>query len=361
MSNPFDRVDQWRKEGKGVALATVVRVQGSAPRPEGSSLLVSSAEELEGSVSGGCVENDVAAHSLLVLESGEPRLVTYGIADEEAFEVGLACGGTIQVYIEPIELDDVTTTVARLREEQRPGAKLTAVAGGAWRAVIDGRGELLAGTIPETIAGDAVEDARRLMAVEQSRTLAYGDVEVFVDVVAPQPRLLIFGAGPFAEPLCSIASRVGYAVTVIDPRPAFARDELFPDAQEVIVAWPGEVLDRQPWEGSYVVVLNHNKRLEDPVIRHALAEPIAYLGVMGSRRTHADRLVRLREDGWSESDLERIHGPIGLDIGAETPSEVAVSILGEMTRVRYGGGVGDSLKGTAGRIHPQRKDDAGDI
>jgi xanthine dehydrogenase accessory factor len=173
--------------------------------------------------------------------------------------------------------------------------------------------------------------------------------------------LLIFGAGPFAEPLCSLGSRVGYAVTVIDPRPAFARSELFPDAGDVIVSWPEQALESVAWEGSYVVVLNHNQRLEDPVIRRALAEPVAYLGVMGSRRTHADRLARLREDGWSDADCARIHGPIGLDIGAETPAEVAVSILAEMTRLRYGGGAGESLKGTEGRIHPQKRNDSGDV
>ena len=198
-------------------------------------------------------------------------------------------------------------------------------------------------------------------AGEQSRTLSYGDVDVFFNVVAPDPRLLIFGAGPFAEPLCSLGSRVGYEVTVIDPRPAFARRELFPDADEVIVSWPEKVLDNLPWEGSYVVVLNHNQQLEDPVIRRALAEPIAYVGVMGSRRTHADRLARLDADGWSEQDRERIHGPIGLDIGAETPAEVAVSILAEITRVRYGTGAGESLRGTSGRIHSRRKDDPSDV
>lgn len=355
------RLDQWIHEGKDVALATVVRVQGSAPRPEGSALLVSSDEELDGSVSGGCVENDVAAHSLQVLENGAPRLVTYGIADEDAFEVGLACGGTIQVYIEPIEPDYITAAVGRLIEEQRLGARVLAIAGGDWRAVIDARGDIIAGAIPADLLGDVVQDVRRLMTDEQSRTLSYGDTEVFIDVLAPQPRLLVFGAGPFAEPLCSLGSRVGYGVTVIDPRPAFARADLFPDAENVIVSWPEQVLDTQPWEGSYVVVLNHNQRLEDPVIRRALAEPIAYLGVMGSRRTHADRLARLQDEGWSEADQRRIHGPIGLDIGAETPAEVAVSILAEITRVRYGGGAGRSLRGTAGRIHPQRKDDGGDV
>jgi xanthine dehydrogenase accessory factor len=197
------------------------------------------------------------------------------------------------------------------------------------------------------------------MAEERSRTLNYGEVDVFIDVVAPSPKLLIFGAGPFAEPLCSVGAQVGYEVTVIDPRPAFARNDLFPDAHEVLVSWPEKVLDLQPWDGSYVVVLNHNQRLEDPVIRRALAEPIAYLGVMGSRRTHADRLTRLEQDGWSAEDQARIHGPIGLDIGAETPAEVAVSILAEMTRVRYGYGAGKSLKGSEGRIHSSRKDDQG--
>ena len=361
MTEQSERLRQWKSDGKGVALATVVRVQGSAPRPEGSRLLVSSAEELEGSVSGGCVENDVALHALQVLNTGEPRLVTYGIADEDAFEVGLACGGTIQVYIEPAEADEITDAVDQLISTARLGARVVAVSGGTWKAVVDARQGVVAGSIPAGLLDDVLADARRLMADEQSRTLSYGDVDVFIESLAPSPELLVFGAGPFAEPLCSMASEVGYRVTVIDPRPAFARPDLFPDAREVVVSWPEKVLDARSWEGAYVVVLNHNQRLEDPVIRRALAEPIAYLGVMGSRRTHADRLARLLNDGWPVADQERIHGPIGLDIGAETPAEVAVSILAEMTTVRYRSGGGESLKGTEGRIHPQRKDDSGDV
>ncbi|MDH3261053.1 MAG: XdhC family protein [Acidimicrobiia bacterium] len=361
MTEQLARLKQWKREGKDVAFATVVRVQGSAPRPEGSRLLVSSAEELDGSVSGGCVENDVALHALQVLKSDEARLVTYGIADEDAFEVGLACGGTIQVYIEPAEADEITAAVEQLVSGGRLGASLMAVSGGNWKAVVDARKGVVAGSIPAALADDVLADTTRLMADEQSRTLSYGDVDVFIDVFAPPPKLLIFGAGPFAEPLCKLGSQVGYEVTLIDPRPAFAREELFPDAHEVIVAWPEKVLDTPAWDGSFVVVLNHNQRLEDPVIRRALSEPIAYLGVMGSRRTHADRLARLRADGWSAQDQERIHGPIGLDIGAETPAEVAVSILAEMTTVRYGSGAGESLKGTLGRIHPQRKDGSGDV
>ncbi len=361
MTDEQTRLEQWKQDGKSAAVATVVRVQGSAPRPEGSRLLVSSAEELEGSVSGGCVENDVALHALQVLTSGQPKLVTYGIADEDAFEVGLACGGTIQVYIEPAEADEITGAVEQLVSGGRLGARVMAVTGGEWKAVIDAKDGIVAGSIPDALVGDVTSDAVRLMTDEKSRTLSYGDTDVFFESIAPPPRLLVFGAGPFAEPLCKLGSQVGYQVTVIDPRPAFARAELFPDAHEVIVAWPESVLDTRPWDGSYVVVLNHNQRLEDPVIRRALAEPIAYLGVMGSRRTHADRLARLTADGFPPADQEKIYGPIGLDIGAETPAEVALSILAEMTTVRYGSGAGDSLKGTQGRIHPQRKDDQGDV
>ena len=335
--------------------------RGRLPGQKGPVCWCPPPEELEGSVSGGCVENDVALHALQVLEAGVPRLVTYGIADEDAFEVGLACGGTIQVYIEPAEADEITEAVEQLILRRRLGARVRAVAGGDWKAVIDAKEGVVAGTIPGSLADDVLADAQQLMGDEQSRTLTYDGVDVFIDSIVPPPRLLIFGAGPFAEPLCALGARVGYEVTLIDPRPAFARPELFPDAHEVIVAWPETVLDAQPWEGSYVVVLNHNQRLEDPVIRRALAEPIGYIGVMGSRRTHADRLARLQTDGWSVADQERIHGPIGLDIGAETPAEVAVSILAEMTTLRYGSGGGDSLKGTRGRIHPQRKDDTGDV
>lgn len=361
MTDLATTLDQWKKDGKDMALATVVRVQGSAPRPEGAKLAVSSAEELQGSVSGGCVENDVALHALQVLESGEPRLVTYGIADEDAFEVGLACGGTIQVYIEPVRADSTAAAVERLVSEGGRGAVLTAVAGGHWKAVVDSQAELLAGELPEDLAEDILADTRQLMAQERSRTLSYADIDVFVEVISPPAELLLFGAGPFAEPLCAMAARAGYRVTVIDPRGAFARPELFPDAAEVIVSWPGDVLDDLVWEGSFVAVLNHNSRLEDPVIRRALAEPVAYLGVMGSRRTHADRLARLEADGWAGPATEQIHGPIGLDIGADTPAEVAVSILAEITRVRHVSDASESLRGTVGRIHPQRVDDRGDV
>lgn len=354
-------LDQWRRDGKGAALATVVRVQGSAPRPEGAKLAVSSAEELLGSVSGGCVENDVALHALQVLESGEPRLVTYGIADEDAFEVGLACGGTIQVYIEPVRADSASTAADSLKSQGRRGALLTAVAGGHWKAVVDSRARLLAGEIPESLVEDLLADTRQLMAQERSRTLSYGDTDVFVEMISPPAELLLFGAGPFAEPLCAMAATAGYRVTVIDPRAVFARPELFPDAAGVIVAWPGDVLDDLPWEGSFVAVLNHNSRLEDPVIRRALAEPVAYLGVMGSRRTHADRLARLAADGWTGPAVEQIYGPIGLDIGASTPAEVAVSILAEMTQVRHSSAAGASLRGTVGRIHQQQSEAPGNL
>lgn len=335
MQEVLGKLDRWLAEGKRVAVATVVRVAGSAPRPEGASLLVSSAEELEGSVSAGCVENDVALHALQVLETGEPRLLTYGIADDEAFEVGLACGGTITVFVEPFEKNEVEAARRRLMEDRRLGAVLTVVSGGSGKAAVAAGGELLAGSLPPAISEDVLRDAVALMAAERNRTVVHGGMEVFVEVVAPSPPLLIFGAGPFAEPLCALAARLGYRVTVIDPRPAFADSARFPDAERVVCRWPGDVLDDLEWERSFVVVLNHTARLEDPVIRRALAEPVAYLGVLGSRRTHADRLARLAAEGWSDDRLETMHAPIGLDIGAHTPGEVALAILAEMTSVRY--------------------------
>jgi xanthine dehydrogenase accessory factor len=239
------------------------------------------------------------------------------------------------------------------------GAVVTVVAGpdlGA-KAVIEGTDGYVAGSIPEDIAGDVLADAVELMEHERSRTLEYGDREVFIEAVAPQPLLLIFGAGHIAQPLSRMAPEIGFRVVVADARPAWATPERFPDVDRLVVGWPDVVfaeldLDRR----TYVVMLSHDSRFEDPVFRTVRTAPVRYVGALGSRRTHRMRLERLQADGWTEEELARIHAPIGIDIGAEQPAEVAVAILAEMVRVRYGAGTGVSLRGTDGRIHSQRAD-----
>lgn len=252
--------------------------------------------------------------------------------------------------------------VKGLMDAERLGAVVTVVAGpgiGA-KAVIDFEDGVIAGSLPEPVGSDVLSDASELMLREQSKTLAYGDMSAFVETVAPQPVMLIFGAGHNAQPLTSMAKQLGFRVVVADARPMWATNERFPDADDVVVGWPDAVfakiaLDRR----TYVVLLSHDPRFEDPVFAEVHGKPIKYLGAIGSRRTHRARLERLAGEGWSEAELATIFGPVGLDIGAETPAEMAVSILGEIIQARYGAGSGLSLRGETGRVHKQRGDESG--
>ena len=251
-----------------------------------------------------------------------------------------------------------------LVEAERLGVVVTIVTGpgsGA-KAVIDRTEGVIAGGVPEDIVDDVVADAASLMDREQSRTLTYGDYQVYIETVAPQPQLVIFGAVHIAQELCRMAYWLGFRVIVNDARPFFTTSERFPEAESVIVGWPDEVADRIVIDArTYVVMLSHDARFEDPVLPLVLNGPAKYIGVMGSRRTHRRRVARLEEAGFSDHQIARIHGPVGLDIGAEQPGEVAISILAEMIQVRYGSGTGDSLVGRAGRIHLQRTEDEGDL
>ena len=253
--------------------------------------------------------------------------------------------------------------VAGLIADERLGAVATVVTGpeiGA-KAVIDYDDGYVAGELPGQVAADVLADAKALMEREQNRTLGYRDCEVFIETVAPPPHLVIFGAVHIAQPLTTMARQLGFHVTVSDARPAFTTAERFPDADRVLVGWPDELkgdieLDRR----TYVVLLSHDARFEDPVLPWVLESPVKYIGAMGSRRTSAKRADKLRDWGHSEEQVARIHGPVGLDIGAETPAETAVSILAEIIQVRYGSGSGESLRGRTGRIHLQRTEDEGD-
>lgn len=261
----------------------------------------------------------------------------------------------------------VTTQLEAVRslvEQERLGAVITVVEGpttGA-KAVLDRADGLVAGAIPAEVHDAVIADAASLMDREQSRTLGYGEHEVYIETVAPQPRLLIIGAVHIAQELCRIAHSLGFRVIVNDARPFFTTPERFPEADQVIVGWPGEVADQLDIDGrTYVVMLSHDARFEDPVLPLVLPSEARYIGVMGSRRTHRRRVDRLRKAGFPEDQIARIRGPVGLDIGAEQPGEVAISILAEMIQVRYGSGTGESLVGRKGRVHLQRTEDAGDL
>ncbi len=246
--------------------------------------------------------------------------------------------------------------------EERLGAVVKVVAGpdlGAG-AVVDADRGYVAGELPDSVRDDVLADAAALMAHEQSRTLEYGDTKVYIETVAPPPVMLIFGAGHISQPLSRFARDLGFRVFVADARPAWATEERFPHVDRLIVAWPDEVFEEiTPDARTYVVVLNHDARFENPIFPVVREAPVRYVGAMGSRRTHRARLDRLAAAGWSEEELDSIHGPIGLDVGAETPEEMAIAILGEIIQVRYGHGTGMSLRGTDGRIHAQRGDEPG--
>ena len=255
----------------------------------------------------------------------------------------------------------VLEAIQEILDHEQFGSVITVVDGpevGA-KAVVDAGGNIVAGSIPNEIADAATADATTLMDHEQHRAMDYGSHSLFIETLAPPPNLFIFGAVHIGQALASFASQMGYRITVVDSRAAFATEERFPTAERVLVGWPEDLmdqidLDRRAW----VVVLSHDQRHEDPVLEAALKSDIRFIGAMGSRRTQRLREERLAEKGFGPDDIARIRGPVGLDIGAETPQEVAVSILAEMTLVRYGHGTGMSLLGTEGRVHKQRPEDA---
>jgi len=341
MQAALETCRHWQAEGKLVAAATVVAVAGSTPRREGARLLVSSAGDTWGSVSNGCVEGDVAAHAAEVLRTGRPHLAAYGISDEFAFSVGLSCGGSIEVFIEP------WTGLAE-RLGGGPGEGFV----GAVATVMDGPGRgahglfdrergWVAGDLPAALAERLVPEAVALVDAERSRIVAAGESRVFIEAVAPAPRLLLFGAGHTAEALTPLAAAAGFRVTVCDPRSALAVRERYPAAAEVLVGWPDQLVPAvAPDRRTFAVLLAHDPKIEIPLLPLLLAGPARYIGVLGSRKTQADRVARLTAEGWPAEQVARLRGPVGLDIGAVTPEEVAVSIVAEMVAERRGRPVG---------------------
>jgi xanthine dehydrogenase accessory factor len=366
-----DGIAAWRAAGTRFAVATVVRTWRSAPRPPGASMAVAEDGEVVGSVSGGCVEGAVHELAREVITTGRPALVSYGVSDDDAFEVGLTCGGTIELLVRPAgggsfpQLAAVLDAVAA----RRPVALATLVdehadrgAGApADRAAPDpgtaGRvppvRDLLVtpdgatGTLGDPDLDAAVAGrARGLLAQGTTGVVRVGrageqrrdDLAVFVESFAPPPRLLVFGAIDFAGAVARIGGFLGYHVTVCDARPVFATRRRFPDADELVVDWPHRYLDRVAVEADTVIcVLTHDPKFDIPLLERALRSPARYVGAMGSRRTHEDRLRRLREAGLDEAALARLASPIGLDLGARTPEETAVAIMAEVVALRWGG------------------------
>ncbi|GAA4927979.1 XdhC family protein [Streptomonospora halophila] len=353
--------------GDTFALATVIDTYRSAPREAGAAMAVGAGGEVAGSVSGGCVEGAVYELGQQVIASGEPARATYGVSDDDAFAVGLTCGGTLHVLVEPVDParhPHLGSVIADI-ESHRPVAVATVAGGpgrlGARRVIWPDRAEGdLGGRRLESAVDD---DARGMLAQGSTGILRYGadgqrrgdELEVFVQSFAPAPRMLVFGAIDFAAAVADIGAYLGYRVTVCDARPVFATAKRFPRADEVVVKWPHVFLseiEAQIDERTAICVLTHDPKFDVPVLEAALRTPAGYIGAMGSRRTHEDRLARLREAGVGEERLARVRSPIGLDLGARTPEETAVSIAAELIQTRWGGS-GRPLSTTSGRIHTE--------
>ena len=383
----------WWRDGKTIGVGTVVGTWRSAPRPAGASMLVGPDKSAVGSVSGGCVEGAVYELAEQVIADGRPVLQRYGISDDDALAVGLICGGILDVFVEKVSQQTFPQlgSVAQDIEAGRPVAVVTVVEheDPSWvgrRLVVrpEGDGVPVEGDHDmlesEGVEGDGdmleserataavVDDARGLLASGRSELLTYGPdgqrrgegMRVFCAAYAPRPRMLVFGAIDFAAAVARLGSFLGYHVTVCDARPVFATVSRFPYADEVVVAWPHRYLSEQAATGAIdgrtvMCVLTHDPKFDVPLLEVALRLPeVAYIGAMGSRRTHANLMERLRAAGLSEDEMDRLSSPIGLDLGARTPEETAVSIVAEIIALRWGGS-GGRLVGKDGRIHHEQQ------
>ena len=365
MREVLDELIGWWQAGETVGMGTVVGTWRSAPRPPGASMLVGPDGTAVGSVSGGCVEGAVYELAERTRESGVPVLQRYGVSDDDAFSVGLTCGGIIDIFVEAVNRTTFPELGAVIEDIHagRPVAVATLISGVGperlgRRLVV--RPDSVVGTLGSARIDAAVgDDAQGLLQQGNTGIVHYGpdgerrgdDIGVFVASYAPKPRMIVFGAIDFAAAVARVGAFLGYRVTVCDARPTFATKKRFPDADEVVVAWPHRYLAQtEVDERTVVCVLTHDPKFDVPLLEVALKLPLAYLGAMGSRRTNDDRTHRLKELGFTDADLGRLHAPIGLDVGGRTPEETAVSVAAEIIAARWGG-TGAQLRQVTGPIH----------
>ena len=309
MREVLDELNEWIGGGEEIAIATVIETWGSSPRPLGSKMLVTRSGKMAGSVSNGCIEGAVFEEAQKVLMSGAPKVAAFGVADDAAFEVGLACGGHIEVFVQPLGRAH-RQLVGMLNRDESATLRTN---------LSTGEAELVDGTAAGT------ELARR-------------DGDVFIEPFRRPAQLVIIGAIHIAIPLHRLAKLMGYRVTVVDARSKFATRERFPEADELIVAWPDEAMAKITVDNStYVVILTHDPKFDLPALRSVLTKDASYIGAIGSRKTNQNRFDALRKEGFSEEQLARVHGPIGLDLGSRGAEETALGILAEITAARFGG------------------------
>ncbi|HEV2035070.1 MAG TPA: XdhC/CoxI family protein [Candidatus Dormibacteraeota bacterium] len=309
MREVLSELDQWTREGEDVALATVVDTWGSSPRPLGSKMVVTRSGMMAGSVSNGCIEGAVFEEAQKVLKSGEPKVAAFGVADDVAFEVGLACGGHIEVFVQPLAA--VHKQLMAMLDRNEPATLRT--------NLVTGEAQLMAGA-------------------PSGSELAHRDGDWFVEPFRRPAHLVIVGAIHIAIPLHRLAKLMGYRVTVVDARSKFATKERFPEADDLIVSWPDEAMAKLTLDNStYVVILTHDPKFDLPALRSVLGKEVGYIGAIGSRKTNQNRFDALRAEGFTEEQLSRVHGPVGLDLGGRGAEETALGILAEITAVRFGG------------------------
>jgi len=331
-------LDRWRAENKSIAIATVIQTWGSSPRRAGAKMALTPDGNIAGSVSGGCVEGAVFDTGVDVLKANRPRLLHFGVADETAWEVGLACGGSIDIFVKPLDSEIFEALRATLLDEE--SAVLV--------TVIKGSDEILGhemlvrqdGTTTGTIRDESNEQVMKLAAEtltqgHSRRVMLNEDMEVFMEVILPPPILIAVGGVHITIALTALAKTLGYRTIVVDPRRAFGNETRFPHVDQLVQLWPDEAFQQIPiTRSSAIAMLTHDPKLDDPALKIALPSSAFYVGALGSRTTQAKRRQRLLEDGLTEKQLNRLHGPIGIAIGAGTPEEIAISIMAEIVAAR---------------------------
>lgn len=332
-------IDRWRSENKSIALATVIQTWGSSPRAAGAKMALTPENEIAGSVSGGCVEGAVYDEGVEALATGQARLLHFGVADETAWEVGLACGGSIDVFVQPLN-PSIYEVVRSALAAHLPFATTTLVAGPPQAlgqlTVVRDDGQVF-GSLGDWQTA-ALDVSRAALQAGQSRRHKLGDtVEIFVEVTLPPPTLVIVGGVHIAIALTALAKTLGYRTIVIDPRQAFGNEARFPHADQLIQAWPDEALAQiSITRGTAIAMLTHDPKLDDPALKLALPSPAFYVGALGSPTTQAKRRARLLAEGLTDEEINRLYGPIGLDLGARSPEEIALAVMAQVVAARNG-------------------------
>ena len=331
-------VEFWLAQGKPVAIATVVQTWGSSPRREGARMAATPDGGISGSVSGGCVEGAVFEAAVESLKTNRPRLLHFGVADETAWDVGLACGGSIDIFVKPLDAD-FFKSLRSVLEEENPAALVTLIRGPDEKIgreiLIDGSGDVIAASVDGQDIKAVDLSMNSLAAGTPQRILLENGIELFIEPLQPPPTLIAVGGAHITIALMELARTLGYRTVVVDPRNAFGSGQRFPHVDRLIQSWPDEAFQQIPiTSNTAVAMLTHDPKLDDPALKIALASPAFYVGALGSRLTQTKRRQRLLEDGLTEEQLDRIHGPIGIDIQARTPEEIALSIRAEIVAAR---------------------------